>query len=153
MFADFEKAFDSISHEFMFNCLKCFNFGSDIINWINCFCNDAKSAVINSGHMTDFFNIKKGLRQGCPLSAYLFIICIVLLTAAVRENNDFIGNQYLIKNLRVHFFADDATFALDGSLKSFNELINILEAFKSISGLKLNNKNNLCITNRILQKY
>ena len=38
------------------------------------------------------------------------------------------------------FFADDATFALDGSLKSFNELINTLEAFKSISGLKLNNK-------------
>ena len=74
MFADFEKAFDSISHAFMFNCLKCFNFGSDIINWIKCFYNDAKSAVISSGHMTDFFDIKKGLRQGCPLSAYLFII-------------------------------------------------------------------------------
>ena len=31
---DFEKSFDSISHDFMFNRLKCFNFGSDIINWI-----------------------------------------------------------------------------------------------------------------------
>ena len=28
LFADFEKALDSISHKFMFNCLKCFNFGS-----------------------------------------------------------------------------------------------------------------------------
>ena len=37
LFADFEKAFDSISHEVMFNCLKCFNFGSDMINWIKCF--------------------------------------------------------------------------------------------------------------------
>ena len=43
LFADFEKVFDSISHEFMFNCLKCFNFGSNIINWIKCFYNDAKS--------------------------------------------------------------------------------------------------------------
>ena len=59
LFADFEKAFDSINHELMFNCLKCFNFGSDIINLIKCFYNDAKSAVINSGHMTDFFDIKK----------------------------------------------------------------------------------------------
>ena len=36
-------------------------------------------------------------------------------------------------------FADDATFALDGTLNSFCELINVLEAFKSVSGLKLNN--------------
>ena len=105
LFADFQKAFDSINHEFMFNCLKCFNFGSDIINWIKCFYNDAKSAVINSGHM-QFFYIKKGLRQGCSLSAYLFIICIELLAAAVRENKKIKilkEYQYLIKNLRVHF--------------------------------------------------
>ena len=37
LFADFEKAFDSISHDFMFNCLKCFNFGPDIIKWVKCF--------------------------------------------------------------------------------------------------------------------
>ena len=51
--------------------------------------------------------------------------------------------QYLIKKFKNTFFADDATFALVGSFKSFNELINILEVFKSISGLKLNNKKTL----------
>ena len=119
----------------MFNCLKCFNFGSDIISWIKCFYNDAKSAVINSGHITDFFDIKKGLRQGCPLSAYLFIICIELLAAAVRENKDFKEIPIFYKPFKSTLFADDSTFALDGSFKSFIELINILEAFKSISGL------------------
>ena len=43
LFADFEKAFDSISHDFMFNCLKCFNFGPDTIKWVKCFYNDVKS--------------------------------------------------------------------------------------------------------------
>ena len=59
LFADFEKAFDSISHNFMFNCLKCFDFGSDVINWIKCYYNDAKKSVINSQYMTDLFNIRK----------------------------------------------------------------------------------------------
>ena len=75
----------------MFNCLKCFNFGSDIINWIKYFFNNAKSADLNSGHMTAFFDINKGLPKGCPLSVYLFIICVELLAAAVRENKDFKG--------------------------------------------------------------
>ena len=67
----------------MFNCLKCFNFGSDIIKWIKCFYNDVKSLVTNSGYMI------YDIRAGCPLSAYLFIICIELLAAAVRKNKEY----------------------------------------------------------------
>ena len=95
--ADFEKAFNSISHDLMFNCLKSFNFGTDIIRWIKCFYNDVKSLVNNSGYITEFFHKQRGLRQGCPLSAYLFIICIELLAAAVRENKN-IGGISLFGN-------------------------------------------------------
>ena len=45
-------------------------------------------------------------------------------------------------------FADDATCALDGTFNSFRELIDVLEAFKSVSGLKLNHKKH-CPTNRV----
>ena len=51
----------------------------------------------------------------------------------------FKGIPIFDKDSKSTLFADDATFALDGSFKSFNELINILETFKSISGLKRNN--------------
>ena len=119
LFADFKKAFDSISHDFMFNCLKCFNFETDIIRWIKCFYNDVKSSVTNSGYMTEFFHIKRGLRQGCPLSAYLFIICIELLDAAVRENKNIGGISSFGNDFKSSMFADDATFALDGTFNSF----------------------------------
>ena len=74
-FADFEKAFDSVSHKYILQCLETFNFGTDIIKWVKCFYQGANSCVQNAGHMSDFFSINRGVRQGCPLSPYLFILC------------------------------------------------------------------------------
>ena len=128
MFSHVVSMFNSISHDFMFNCLKCFNFGPDIIKWVKCFYNDVKSSVTNSGYMTEFFNIERCLRQGRPLSAYL--------AATVRENKNIGGIQLIGNEFKSTMFADDATFALDGTLNSFRELINVSEAFKSVSGLK-----------------
>ena len=85
-----------------------------------------------------FFSIKRGVRQGCPLSPYLFIIGIELLSYAVRNNEDvsgFVMNNIEIKNT---IFADDATFDIDGSEKSTTTVVKIIEEFYKISGLKLN---------------
>ena len=54
-FADFEKAFDSVDHDFIYKVLKHFNFSNSFINWIKLFYNDAKSCVVNNGYMSDFF--------------------------------------------------------------------------------------------------
>ena len=104
------------------------------------FYNDVKSSVTNSGYMKEFFHLERGLRQGCPLSAYLFIICIELLSATVRDNKIIGGIPLIGDEFKSTMFADDPTFALDGTFNSFRELINVLEAFKYDSGLKLNNK-------------
>ena len=79
-FADFEKAFDSLNHSFILKCLKKLNFGSSLIKWVEVFYTNIKSLIINNGHLSDSFEIKKGVRQGCPLSSTLFIICLQLLS-------------------------------------------------------------------------
>ena len=53
-FSDFEKAFDSIDHDFLIQCLKHFNFNDDFTKWIRLFYTNAKSYVINNGFQSDF---------------------------------------------------------------------------------------------------
>ena len=104
-FTDFEKAFDSIDHTYIMNCLKHFNFGEDCIKWIQLFYKDAKSCVSNNGYLSDFFPILRGVRQGCLLSTYLFIICIKLLSYKITTTEDIKGIILHIQNtnLKVSF--------------------------------------------------
>ena len=139
-FSDFEKAFDSMSHDFMFQCLRHFNFNTDLLNWIKLFYKNAKSCVSNNGHHSDFFDIRRGVRQGCPLSPYLFIICIELLSNQVLKNPDIKGIYINGKEFKTSLFADDASFIMDGSRRSFETLIYVMDNFTNISGLKLNSK-------------
>ena len=91
-FADFEKAFDSINHEYIFKCLWHFSFKNDLANWAKLLYRNAKSCVTNNGHHSDFPHIWRGVRQGCSLSLYLFIICIEpLLSSQVRKSPDIKG--------------------------------------------------------------
>ena len=138
-FSDFEKAFDSLNHTFLLEALRHFNFGEPLINWIKVFYNDAKSSIINNGHISEFFAIQRGVRQGCPLSPYLFIICIELLSFNINNNIDIKGIHIGDIEIKSTFFADDSSFITDGAKESFESLIFTIESFSKVSGLCLNN--------------
>ena len=137
-FADFENAFDNIDHNYIYKVLNYFNFGDSFINWIKLFYKDAQSCVINNGHMSDFFKIKRGVRQGCPLSPYLFILTIEILYKSVQKDNGIKGVNIFEREIKNTAFADDATFMMDGSKNTFKNLMHKIDNFGHISGLKLN---------------
>ena len=69
---DFEKAFDSINWKFILKSLNLFSFGPQFCKWVNIMYTDISSTVINNGNICEWFYPSRGIRQGCPLSAYLF---------------------------------------------------------------------------------
>ena len=129
MLIDFEKAFDSLSWNFLHKCLKYLNFGESIRQWIKVFYNDISSAVIQSGKLSSFFKIGRGCRQGDPLSPYLFIICVEFLAVKIRNNKNIKGIKVNNIEFRISHYADDTSIILDGSESSLNQTILELERF------------------------
>ena len=139
--ADFQKAFDSIEHNFILAVLQHYGFGEEFVKWIKILTLNSKSCILNNGTASDFVNIKRGTKQGDPISPFLFILTIEILAVLIRSNNKIkginLGNE--AGQTKLTLFADDATFCLL-DVESVKEVLRILDSFKQFSSLQLNMK-------------
>ena len=139
LYLDFEKAFDSLEWNFIYKTLAKYNFGDSLISWIKLFYTNISSCILNNGWSSGFFELGGGLRQGCPLTPYLFIIGAEILATAIRENKNIKGISIGEEECKISQYAVDSTLIrLDGNQQSLGEALNILDTFSYISGLKVN---------------
>ena len=135
---DFEKAFDRVDWNFIVKSLEFFNFGEDFIRWTSTLYSNNTGRVLNNGFSCAAFNITRGVRQGCPLSPYLFIICAEVLSIFVNGNPSIKGISLFGDEIKIMQYADDTTLFLDGTYDSLREAVSALDIYQQASGLKIN---------------
>ena len=138
---DLAKAFDSVHWPFLLNTLRALNMPDEFIHWIQlCVCTASFSVQVN-GELAGFFRSKRGLRQGCALSPYLFVICINVLSHMLDRavERKLIGYHPRCKNiLLTHLcFADDLMVFTDGTKRSIEGVLTVFADFAAISGLNI----------------
>ena len=141
LFLDFSKAFDSLEWKFMFESLKKFGFQESMIKWIKVMYTDIKSSVTNNGWISAPVAVHRGIRQGCPCSALIFVIAVEILACKIRQDNSIKGFCIKLdgKNhcLKISQLADDTTLFLK-TKQEITKALNLIEIFGALSGLKLN---------------
>ncbi len=134
---DFEKAFKSINWKFIERSLQAFNFCNNFIRYICTIYNNITSAVINNGEISEWFYPKQGVRQQCPISAYLFIMAVELLAISIRKNDNIRGIIGEGTEIKISQLADDTScFVRD--LSSLAEILSIFKDFQQYAGLSVN---------------
>ena len=140
---DMSKAFDRVEWTFVEKVMRKMGFNE---NWIalvmKCISSMSYSVIING---TTYGNIipTRGLRQGDPLSLYLFLLCAKGISALINEaarNNQLNGISICRGAPRIThlFFADDSLLFSKANSNECNKLKEILSMYKSASGQKIN---------------
>ncbi len=86
---DFEKAFDSVSFDFINVTLDVFGFGPVFKKWVKILLGKGqgfKGVTIVNGHVSEQFPISRGCRQGDPIAGYLFVLCIEVLVLLFKNS-------------------------------------------------------------------
>ena len=151
MSRDFEKAFDKISHHFLFQIMEKLGFGKRITKFIKIMYKDISSKIEINGTLTGKIKFKRGIRQGCPLSMLLFILASDVLTRLIQKNKLIKGVQFQKEVFKISQFADDTIFAFQNE-NEINYINKELDTFGKISGLKINtSKTQIIITEPLLK--
>ena len=136
-FLDFEKAFDTINWEVIQDALTTFGLGENFKSWVKIIYNNTEACVTNNGYSSNFFKLERGVRQGCPLSAYLFIMVVELLSHQIRKNNLIKGIKIGNHETKIAQMADDTTIFVE-DIDSLEIVLLTTTKFQKYAGLKLN---------------
>ena len=135
LFLDYNKAFDCVEWAIIEKTLTFFGFKKNIIDCIAYTYNNTNSCIINNGNISEFFTLSRGLRQGCPLSPYLFIMIVEIM---IRKNQKIEGININGKICKLNQYADDTFITILNKNVCVEELFKAIQDFSMISGLTLN---------------
>ena len=137
IFLDQEKAFDRVNHEFLYKTMRAFGIGEEFTQWISKIYSNATSVLNINGFLSKQIPLKRGVRQGCPLSALLYVLVIEVLAIQFRLNPNIVGFKIGGEKIVSAHYMDDATIIIKQN-RCFKEVIKELTEYEEASGAKVN---------------
>ena len=140
---DIEKAYDHVDWNFLDYVLSRMGFGSKWRFWVKTCIATASFSVLVNGSPKGFFKSSRGLRQGDPLSPFLFLMVMEGLNLLLHRAKDLSW----IKGFKAHrmgtmvthlHFADDTLVFLEANQEQVEKLRLVLTCFELVSGLHIN---------------
>ena len=139
---DFEKAYDSVRWDYLDDVLRRFGFGEKWCSWIQACLHSSRGSVLVNGSPTEEFIFHKGLKQGDPLSPFIFILIMESLHLSLKR----VVDAGMFKGIGLNdsmylshmFYADDAIFMGQWSNRNIETLMFVLKCFQRASGLSIN---------------
>ncbi len=140
LFIDQSKAFDRVEWEWLNLVLDKYNFGAKFRSWIKVLYKGACSSVFTNGYMSRMFPVRRGVRQGSPLSPYLYILQAEPLADTIRKSDDVVGVHITGVNntdieVKLNAYADDMQGYVSNEA-SIGKYFEILDQFGKASGAK-----------------
>ena len=137
LFLDQENAFDRVNRDFLIKTLNQFNFGEYFTNWVKIMLKDITSQIKINGFLSEEIIIERGVRQGDPLSALLYIVVTEVPRNQIRSNQNIKGVSINCTEEKLFQYADDNNPIISDD-NSLNELFKELEINQKATGRKVN---------------
>ena len=135
---DQQKAFDRVDHTWLMKTIDAYNLGPYFKTWIEIIYTDAQSHLLINNTVTKAIQIKKSVRQGCPLSPLLYILSIEPMLESIRQDSCIKGLPLPNTTAKkIIAYADDTNFLLQTE-KEIKTIIETFTDFGRGSGGKIN---------------
>jgi len=137
VFLDWEKAFDRVIHDKLFQALAEMGLPLKYLDAIASLYHEPEFAVKIGGSSSSWKTQKRGIRQGCPLSPYLFIIVMHVLFEEVHDELNLTRARLDNLDFTELMYADD-TAVVTNNVSGMNRLLSAIERRAAEYGLKFN---------------
>ena len=136
---DWEKAFDKIDQEMMLTALERLGVPSKVAKVIKAMYEDPKFRIRDRQGKSSWRTQRAGIRQGCPLSPYLFVCLMTVIFHDIHEeiNNKIMGNQFYPYDFWELMYVDD-TLIIGTRAREINIILKEVEKECAKYNLKLN---------------
>ena len=138
--ADWEKAFDRVSWDYLHEAIDALGFGPRFKEWVGTMYNDYSPPtrrVKANGAYSAPFDVRSGTPQGCPASPLIFLLVAEALTRLVMLDDNIQGVRVGDRTLKLSQFADDTQFLLRG-YKDLKKMWEVIHQYEEATGMRAN---------------